>query len=121
MSIDKYEDNNIFAKILKGEASADIVYENKYVLCIKDLYPKAPIHILIMPKAKFSNILDFSVNASIDEKAGIFESFEKIINTYDLKKKGCRIITNFGEHGRQEVPHLHFHLFGGEKIGKMVS
>ena len=120
MNLDKYDDNNIFAKILRGETKAEIVYENTYALCIKDLFPRAPVHILIMPKAKFSNILDFSKDASSEEKAGIFESFEKIIDIFDLKNEGCRIITNFGKNGRQEVPHLHFHLLGGKDIGSMV-
>ena len=120
MTNKNYDDNNIFAKILRGEAKADIVLENKYVFCFKDVFPKAPVHVLVIPKGKFSDINDFSKNASKEQKYSIFEAFEKIINLFKLETSGCRIITNYGRDGRQEVPHLHFHLLGGKDIGKMI-
>ena len=117
----KYDDNNIFAKIIKGEAQAEIVYENKLVLCFKDIMPKAPVHILIIPKKNYRDIFDFSENSSEKEKLAIFQAFRDLVKKYKLEEKGNRIITNSGVYGRQEVPHLHFHLFGGEKVGKMVE
>ncbi len=116
-----YDDNNIFAKIIRKEANAEIVYENKYVLCFLDVFPKAPIHILIVPKRKYIDIYDFSKNSKIDEKTAIFESFENLIEKYSLQNNGCRIITNYGPNGRQEVKHLHFHLVGGKDVGRMLT
>ena len=116
-----YDNNNIFFKIIKGEAKAKIVYENEHVLCFEDIFPKAKTHILIIPKNKYSDIYDFSKKASSKEKESIFQAFETMIDLYGLDKKGCRIITNHGHDGRQEVPHLHFHFLGGEDLGKMTS
>ena len=116
-----YDKNNIFAKIIRKEAKANIVFENKYILCFKDIFPKAPVHILIIPKGQFKDIFDFSINATSEEKKAIYDGFARVINIFDLKSDGCRIISNFGNDGRQEVPHLHFHLLGGKDIGPMIS
>ena len=116
-----YDKNNIFAKIIRKEAKANIVFENKHILCFKDIFPKAPVHILIIPKGQFKDIFDFSINATSEEKKAIYDGFAKVIKIFDLELDGCRIITNFGKHGRQEVPHLHFHLLGGKDIGSMIS
>ena len=116
-----YDKNNIFAKIIRKEAKANIVFENKHILCFKDIFPKAPVHILIIPKGQFKDIFDFSTNATSEEKKAIYDGFAKVIKIFDLELDGCRIISNFGKHGRQEVPHLHFHLLGGKDIGSMIS
>ena len=116
-----YDDENIFAKILRKEAKADILYETKNVLCFSDMYPKAPVHILIIPKGRFKDINDFSKNASAEQKIEIFSCFEILIDKFKLNANGCRIITNFGSNGRQEVPHLHFHLVGGKDVGRMFN
>ena len=116
-----YDDENIFAKILRNEAKAEIVYETKNVLCFNDMYPKAPVHILIIPKGRFKDINDFSKNANTEQKIEIFASFEILIDKFKLNADGCRVLTNFGTNGRQEVPHLHFHLVGGKDIGRMFN
>ena len=116
-----YDKNNIFAKILRKELKANIVFENKYILCFKDIFPKAPVHVLIIPKGQFKDIFDFSINANSEEKKAIFDGFAKVIKIFDLESDGCRIISNFGKDGSQEVPHLHFHLLGGKDIGSMIS
>ena len=116
-----YDKNNIFAKIIRKEAKANIVFENKYILCFKDIFPKAPVHILIIPKGQFKDIFDFSINATSEEKKAIYDGFARVIKIFDLELDGCRIISNSGNHGRQEVPHLHFHLLGGKDIGPMIS
>jgi len=116
-----YDDENIFAKILRKEAKAEVVYETKNVLCFNDMYPKAPVHILIIPKGRFKDINDFSKNASAEQKIEIFSCFEILIDKFKLNANGCRIITNFGSNGRQEVPHLHFHLVGGKDVGRMFN
>jgi histidine triad (HIT) family protein len=116
-----YDDENIFAKILRNEAKAEIVYETKNVLCFNDMYPKAPVNILIIPKGRFKDINDFSKNANAEQKMEIFASFEILIDKFKLNTDGCRILTNFGSNGRQEVPHLHFHLVGGKDVGRMFN
>ena len=116
-----YDDENIFAKILRKEAKAEVVHETKNVLCFNDMYPQAPVHILIIPKGRFKDINDFSKNATIEQKIDIFSSFETLIDKFKLCEDGCRIITNFGSNGRQEVPHLHFHLVGGKDVGKIFN
>ena len=116
-----YDDENIFAKILRNESKAEVVHETKNVLCFKDMYPKAPVHILIIPKGKFKDINDFSKNASNEQKIEIFSCFDILIDKFKLNENGCRILTNFGSNGRQEVPHLHFHLVGGKDVGRMFN
>ncbi len=116
-----YDNENIFAKILRKEAKAEVVYETKNVLCFNDMYPKAPVHILIIPKGRFKDINDFSKNANAEQKIEIFESFKVLIDKFKLNENGCRILTNFGDNGRQEVPHLHFHLVGGKDVGRMFN
>ena len=117
----EYDKNNIFAKILRKEVKAEVVFENKYILCFRDIFAKAPVHILIIPKRQFQNIFDFSKNASNKEKVAIYDGFENIIKIFNLDPDGCRLISNYGSHGRQEVPHLHFHLLGGKDLGPMIS
>ena len=116
-----YDDENIFAKILRKEVKAEVVYETENVLCFNDMFPRAPVHILIIPKGKFKDINDFSKNATPEQKIEIFSSFEILIDKFKLNANGCRIITNFGSNGRQEVPHLHFHLVGGKDVGRMFN
>ena len=116
-----YDKENIFSKIIDGKIETEKIYENTYVLCIKDLFPRSPLHILILPKKKYIDIYDFSVSASTEEKEQIFLAFKILIEKFELIDKGNRIITNSGRDGRQEIPHLHFHLLAGKDIGKMIS
>ncbi len=118
-----YDESNIFAKILRNEIPCNIIYEDEYILSFHDINPQKKIHALVIPKGKYVNLDDFSNNASKDEIAGLIKGInivaKKLGISYDTGK-GYRALSNISEHGGQEVPHLHFHLFGGEKIGKMV-
>jgi len=120
-----YDTNNIFAKILRDEIPCKKIYENEYVLAFHDINPQKKIHALIIPKGKYINLDDFSSKASDKEIASLIRGLgevAKIIGVSDIEKGGgYRSLVNVGENGGQEVPHLHFHIFGGEKIGKMVS
>ena len=73
-----------FAKILKGEARADIVYENENVLCFNDIYPKAPVHVLVIPKRKFIDLSDFSENSKSEEKIDIFDAFSALVKKFGI-------------------------------------
>lgn len=116
-----YDNENIFAKILRGEIPNNTVYEDDHVLAFHDIAPKKPIHVVIIPKGAYTDIQDFSEHAKDDEKLALFSAFSKIANDLDLPENGYRLITNCRDHGGQEVPHLHFHMLGGAPVGPLVS
>jgi len=120
----KYDDNNIFAKILKGEIPCKKIYEDDHVLSFHDVNPQKKIHALVIPKGKYVDLDDFALNASSEEIVGLLKGINTVAKKLGISVdtgKGYRALANISEHGGQEVPHLHFHLFGGEKIGKMVE
>ena len=119
-----YNDNNIFAKILRGEIPCEKIYEDEFVLSFHDINPQKKIHALVIPKGKYIDLDDFCRNASTNEMVGMFKGIEKVSKKLGISMdsgKGYRALSNIGVDGGQEVPHLHFHLFGGEKLGKMVT
>ena len=119
-----YDDNNIFAKILRGEIPCNKIYEDDFVLSFYDINPQKKIHALVIPKGKYVDLDDFSQNASPKETVGLFKGINAVAKKLGISTdsgKGYRALANVSEHGGQEVPHLHFHLFGGEKVGKMVE
>ena len=121
----QYDKNNIFAKILRGEIPCKKIYENEYVLAFHDVNPQKKIHALVIPKGEYVNLDDFSSKASEKEIVGLIKGVgtvaKKLGVSEVVKGEGYRSLVNVGVHGVQEVPHLHFHIFGGEKIGRMVS
>ena len=119
-----YDDQNIFAKILRGEIPCKKIYEDDFVLSFHDINPQKKIHALVIPKGKYIDLDDFSQNASPEEMVGILKGINTVAKKLNISVdtgKGYRALAYISENGGQEVPHLHFHLFGGEKIGKMVS
>ena len=119
-----YNDNNIFAKILRGEIPCDKIYEDEYVLSFYDIRHKRKIHALVIPKGKYIDLDDFNSKASDKEIVGLLKGISIVAKKLGISAdvgKGYRTLSNLSEDGGQEVPHLHFHLFGGEKIGKMVQ
>ena len=120
-----YDKNNIFARILRGEIPCKKIYENEYVLSFYDINPQKKVHALVIPKGEYTDLDDFSSRASEKEISELIKGVSLIAKKLGVSLsnngKGYRSLVNIGEHGGQEVPHLHFHLFGGEKVGKMVS
>ena len=119
-----YDDSNIFAKILRGEIPCNKIYEDKFVLSFHDINPQKKIHALVIPKGKYIDLDDFSENASQNEIVGLIKGINIVAKKLKISVdtgKGYRALVNIADYGGQEVPHLHFHLFGGEKIGKMVQ
>ena len=119
-----YNEKNIFAKILRGEIHCNKIYEDNFVLSFHDINPQKKIHALVIPKGKYIDLDDFSLNASPDEMVGLLKGINIVAKKLGISTevgKGYRALTNVSDDGGQEVPHLHFHLFGGEKIGKMVE
>jgi histidine triad (HIT) family protein len=115
-----YDDNNIFARILRGEIPSSKVYEDEWALAFNDINPLAPVHVLIIPKGRYCSFADFSAQASDAEIAGFVRAVGTVARQLGLEAPGHRILANMGEHGGQEVPHLHVHLFGGRPLGRMV-
>ena len=119
-----YNNNNIFAKILRGEIPCNKIYEDNFILSFHDINPQKKIHALVVPKGKYINLDDFSLNASSEEMVGLIKGINIVAKKLGISTevgKGYRALTNISNDGGQEVPHLHFHLFGGEKVGKMVE
>ena len=119
-----YDNNNIFAKILRNEIPCKKIYEDEFVLSFYDINPQKKIHALVIPKGKYVDLDDFANNASKDEVVGLIKGINLVAKKLNISVdtgKGYRVLANISEHGGQEVPHLHFHLFGGESVGKMVQ
>ena len=122
-----YDKNNIFAKILRGEIplkSNEKIFENEFVLSFYDINPKKKVHALVIPKGEYTDLDDFSKRASEKEISELIKGINVVAKKLGISVdggKGYRALVNIGENGGQEVPHLHFHLLGGEKVGKMVS
>lgn len=116
-----YDDNNIFAKILRGDIPCKKVYEDDHVLAFQDIAPKAPVHILVIPKGKYESISDFGAKGSPEEVKGFYAAVSKIAAEQGLGETGFRVIANTGLNGGQEVPHFHVHILGGKKLGPMLA
>ena len=116
-----YDPDNIFAKILRGEIPCDKVYEDDHVLAFNDISPKAPVHVLVIPKSAYASFADFSASASVEEIAGFIRAVGQVARQLELENPGYRILANIGEDGGQEVSHLHFHIFGGRPLGPMLA
>jgi histidine triad (HIT) family protein len=119
-----YDKNNIFAKILRKEIPCKKIFENKYVLSFYDINPQKKIHALIIPKSEYINLDDFNLRAPDKEIVALSKAITEVAKILGISSdigKGYRVLSNLSDHGGQEVAHLHFHLFGGEKVGKMVE
>jgi len=116
-----YDDDNVFAKILRGEIPSDKVYEDEWAIAFEDINPQAEIHTLVVPRGKYVSWDDFSAKAPDEEIAGFVRAVGKVAREKGLVEPGYRLLANVGADGGQEVPHLHVHLFGGQKLGRMIA
>ncbi len=115
-----YDEQNIFAKILRGEIPNSTVYEDEWALAFHDINPQAPTHILVIPKGAYVSWDDFSACASEAEIAGFIRAVGHVARSEGLVAPGYRLLANTGLNAHQEVPHLHVHLFGGRPLGPML-
>jgi histidine triad (HIT) family protein len=115
-----YDDQNIFAKILRGEIPNKTVYEDEWALAFHDINPQAPTHILVIPKGAYVSWDDFSARASDAEIAGFVRAVGTVARDLGLVAPGYRLLANAGIDAHQEVPHLHVHVFGGKPLGPML-
>lgn len=116
-----YDDQNIFAKILRGEIPSTKVYEDEWAYAFEDINPQAALHTLVIPKGRYVSWDDFSSQASADEIAGFVRAVGIVAREKGLVEPGYRLLANTGPNGGQEVPHFHVHVFGGEPLGRMIS
>lgn len=116
-----YDQNNIFAKILRGEIPNDTVYEDDHVLAFKDINPQAPVHVLVIPKGAYVSVDDFGARGSAEEIKAFYSAIAKIVEQLGIKSDGFRVISNTGRNGGQEVPHYHAHILAGKKLGAMIA
>lgn len=116
-----YDDDNIFARILRGELPCSKVYEDEHVLAFNDINPLAPTHILVIPKGAYVSWDDFSERGSAEEIAALVRAVGKIAREAGLVEPGYRLLANVGLNSGQEVPHLHVHVFGGKPLGPMLA
>lgn len=116
-----YDEQNVFAKILRGEIPCTKVDEDDFSLSFADVNPQAPVHVLVIPKGAFVDWNDFASNASVDEIAGFIRAIRRVAEKTGILESGYRVISNIGQDGHQEVPHLHMHVLGGGPIGRIVT
>lgn len=116
-----YDDNNIFARILRGEIPCKKILETEHSLAFHDITPQAPVHALVIPKGRYRDMDDFSAHASPAEAHDFFRAIGAVAEAAGLTAGGYRVISNCGANSGQEVPHLHVHLLGGQKLGRMVG
>ena len=115
-----YDKQNIFAKILRGEIPCAKVFENAHALAFRDINPQAPSHVLVIPKGAYITFDEFGAKASDAELAGFNRAIAEVVRIENLAERGYRLIANALDDGRQEVPHLHVHVVGGTRLGRML-
>jgi diadenosine tetraphosphate (Ap4A) HIT family hydrolase len=116
-----YDPNNIFARILRGEIPCKKVYEDEHALAFHDIHPQAKIHVLVIPKGTYVSMADFTIKASDKEIAAFIRAVGKTAEKLGVIESGYRLLANHGPNSHQEVPHLHVHIFGGQKLGRMIA
>ncbi|MEH3048500.1 HIT domain-containing protein [Sphingomonas adhaesiva] len=123
MSVDAtlpYDDQNIFAKLLRGEIPSKRVYEDAHTIVFHDIAPWAPTHLLAIPRGRYVSWDDFSANASDAEIVSFTRAVGQAARDAGLVAPGYRLIANTGTDSHQEVPHLHVHIIAGRALGPML-
>jgi histidine triad (HIT) family protein len=116
-----YDPNNIFAKILRGEIPCKKIYEDQHSLAFHDINPQAKTHALVIPKGAYLSFDDFSERAEPAEIVGFVRAVGIVARRLGLQESGYRVLANHGAHAHQEVPHFHVHIFGGQRLGRMIQ
>ncbi len=123
MTIDfeTYDDDNIFARILRGELPSETVHEDEHVLAFRDIAPQAPVHVLAIPKGRYIAHGDFHRDAGDAEIAAFWRAVASICRDLDVTRGGHRLIANQGPDSGQIVPHFHVHILAGKPLGPLVA
>ena len=115
-----YDDQNIFAKILRGEIPNTTVYENDHALAFRDINPQAPVHVLVIPKGPFMSLDHFARDASAQEHVGFMQAVAEVCRLEGVEA-GFRAVANTRGDGVQDVPHYHLHILAGRNMGPMLA
>lgn len=115
-----YDEQNIFARILRGEIPNRTVLETAKTLAFHDIHPQAPLHVLVIPKGAYVDFAHFAAEATEAEIADFHRTCARVCEMLGVNGDGFRAITNAGAHGHQEVPHYHLHILGGRPLGPML-
>ena len=119
-TLGSYDENNIFARILRGEIPSKRIYEDQWAVAFHDINPQAPVHVLVIPRGAYRSWADFAAKAPDAEIAGFVRAVGTVARDLGLEEPGYRLLANAGVDAHQEVPHLHVHLFGGRALGPML-
>lgn len=114
-----YDDQNVFARILRGEIPNRTVLETDHALAFHDIAPQAPVHVMVIPKGPYTSLDHFARDAPPAEQVGFFAAVAEVCALLDLAP-GFRAIANAREDGAQEVPHFHLHIIGGTRLGRIL-
>ena len=115
-----YDEQNVFARILRGEIPAQIVYEDEWCIAFHDISPAAPAHVLVIPKGKYTNFATFVKQAGDEEVRGFFDSVRHVARELGVQESGYRLVMNSGPDANQTVPHFHVHILGGKSLGPLL-
>jgi len=120
-----YDDQNVFARILRGDIPNKTVLETQHTLAFEDIQPQAPAHVLVIPKGPYVDYAHFAAEASDAEIVDFNRAVAEVCRITGVGPgaggDGFRGITNAGEDGVQEVPHFHMHILGGRPLGRMLQ
>lgn len=116
-----YDDQNIFAKILRGEIPCAKVAEGDHYLAFRDINPQAEVHVLVIPKGAYVSLVDFATQASAAEIQNFWQGVEATAQAVGVVDSGFRIAANHGADANQEVPHFHVHILGGQNLKGLLS
>ena len=120
MASDQAVEETIFSKIIRKEIPSDMLYQDELVTAFRDISPRLPTHVLIVPNRHIPTVDD--VTAEDEAALGrMLTVARKIAREEGINEQGYRLIINCGDHGRQEVPHIHMHLLGGDDVGPMIA
>jgi histidine triad (HIT) family protein len=119
--MNNYDNDNIFAKIIRGEIPCEKIYSDDDVFAFKDISAAAPVHVLVIPKGQYVSFDDFVKNTDPVKVGQFFAKVKQIASELGVDKTGYRLITNHGEDAHQTVPHFHVHILAGKKLGGLLQ
>lgn len=114
-----YNRNNVFAKILRGEAPCTKVYEDEFALAFRNIHPRTPVHVLVVPKGEYVSSADFSATAPPELIVGFWRAVGRTAASLGLEPPGYRLIANHGPDANQVVFHFHVHILGGQRLSSV--
>ena len=116
-----YDDQNVFARIIRKEIPAKAIFENEVALAFHDISAAAKVHVLVVPKGRYRDFSDFAGRATPKEQTGFMNAINEVVKTLGVGRSGYRLIANSGANAHQTVPHFHMHILGGQELGPLIA